>query len=262
MAGWRGLVRPMVSAGIVAAGIMAIALFATAVDRRGFPGELFAATILVILMLLSIRVVLGEFPPRGRRRMLAELARNEGRRFRIRPWLPRSMQSLPSFSDERTYATDAWHLIVFPGEPPVFTFDRRVSRHDSYESPTWMASAACAIDFEAPSVVVEPRPVVTSDPLGPLVVRSSESDEFARRFRIRTDDRLFSTAFLDQRMLAWILEQGPGWTFEVGGRWAMVSYTDLGDPDRPGAAVEMLRGFRAASPRVAASLRSVDCRAV
>lgn len=170
------------------------------------------------------------------------------------------MQSLPSFSDERTYATDAWHLIVFRGDPPVFTFDRRVSRHDSYESPTWMASAACAIDFVAPSVVVEPRPVVTADPLGPLVVRASESDEFARRFRIRTEDRLFSTAFLDQRMLAWILEQGPGWTYEVGGRWAMVSYTDLGDPDRPGAAVEVLRGFRAAFPRVAASLRSSDPR--
>jgi hypothetical protein len=259
MAGWRGLVRPLVSAGIVAAGVMAIALFTAAVDRRGFPGELFAATILVILMLLSIRVVLGEFPPRGRRRALAELARNEGRRFRIRPWLPRSMRSLPSFSDERTYATDAWHLIVFPGEPPVFTFDRRVSRHDSYESPPmWMASAACAIDFEAPSIVVEPRPVVTADPLGPLIVRSSESDEFARRFRIRTEDRLFSTAFLDQRMLGWILGHGPGWTFEVGGRWAMVSYTDLGDPDRPRAAVEILRGFLARFPRVAASLRSAD----
>ena len=258
MAGRRGLVRPLVSAGIVAAGITAIALFTAAVDRRGFPGELFAAAILVILMLLSIRVVLGEFPPRGRRRMLADLARKEGRRFRIRPWLPRSMRSLPSFSDERTYATDAWHLIVFPGEPPVFTFDRRVSRHDSYESPTWMASAACAIDFEAPSVVVEPRPVVTADPLGPLVVRSSESGEFARRFRIRTEDRLFSTAFLDQRMLAWILEQGPGWTFEVGGRWAMVSYTDLGYPDRPRAAVEVLRGFLARFPRIAASNRSAD----
>lgn len=256
----RGLVRPFVSAGIVAAGIVVIALIVPSLDRRGFPGELFAAVILMILMLLSIKVVLGEFPPRGRRRSLADLARRRGCRFRIRPWLPRSMQSLPSFSDERTYATDAWHLIVFRGDPPVFTFDRRVSRHDSYESPTWMASAACAIDFVAPSVVVEPRPVVTADPLGPLVVRASESDEFARRFRIRTEDRLFSTAFLDQRMLAWILEQGPGWTYEVGGRWAMVSYTDLGDPDRTGAAVEVLRGFRAAFPRVAASLRSSDPR--
>ncbi len=258
MTGWRGLVRPLVSAGIVAAGIMAIGLFAPAVDRRGLPGEVFAAAILVILMLLSIRVVLGEFPPRGRRRMLADLAQREGWRFRIRPWLPRSMRSLPSFSDERTYATDAWHLIVVPGEPPVFTFDRRVSRHDSYESPRWMASAACAIAFDAPSVVVEPRPMVTADPLGTLVVRSSESDEFARRFRIRTEDRLFATAFLDQRMLAWILEQVPGWTLEVGGRWAMVSYTDLGDASGPGAAVDVLRGFRARFPRVAASLRSAD----
>jgi hypothetical protein len=166
------------------------------------------------------------------------------------------MRTLPSFSDERTHATDAWHLIVFPGEPPVFTFDRRVSRHDAYESPTWMASAACSISFDAPSVVVEPRPVVTADPLGRMIVRSSESDEFARRYRIRTEDRLFATAFLDQRMLAWMLEQGPGWTFEVGGRWAMVSYTDLREAATVDAGVEVLRGFCARTPRVSASLRS------
>ena len=251
----RGLVRPLITAGIVATGIAAIALFVPALDRRGYPGALFAVLILAILMLLSIRVVLGEFPPRGRRRTLSDLAQREGRRFRIRPWLPRSMRTLPSFSDERTHATDAWHLIVFPGEPPVFTFDRRVSRHDAYESPTWMASAACSIAFEAPSVVVEPRPVVTADPLGRMIVRSSESDEFTRRHRIRTEDRLFATAFLDQRMLAWMLEQRTGWTFEVGGRWAMVSYTDLRDPAVVEAAVEVLLGFCARFPRVAASLR-------
>ena len=251
----RSLVRALITTSIFAAGVMALAL-TPSLDRRGLPGELFAVVILVLLMLVSIRIVLGELPPRGRRRLLARLARGDGRRFRIRPRLPRSMRTLPSFSDERTHATDAWHLVVVPGEPPVFTFDRRVSRHDAYESPTWMASAACSIAFEAPSVVVEPRPAITSDPLGPLVVRSSESEEFARRFRIRTEDRLFATGFLDQRMLAWILEHASGWTLEVGGRWAMVSSTDLRDPAGPAAAVEVLRGFCGRFPRVAATLRS------
>jgi hypothetical protein len=113
----RGIVRALVGAGIVAAGIMAMAVLGPSLDRHGLPGELFAASILVVLMLLSIWVVLGEFPPRGPRRMLAELARHEGSRFRIKPRLPRSMRSLPSFSDERTHGADAWHLIVFPGEP-------------------------------------------------------------------------------------------------------------------------------------------------
>ena len=137
-------------------------------------------------------------------------------------------------------------------------FDRRVSREDAYESPDWMASAACSISFDAPSVVVEPRPAVTADPLGPLIVRSSESDEFAHRYRIRTGDRLFATAFLDQRMLAWMLEQTEGWTFEVGGRWAMVSYTDLGDARGPLAAVDSLREFCARFPPVTASLRATE----
>lgn len=252
------MARALLSACIVATGLTAIVVLAPALDRRGFPGELFAAAILVIMMFLSIRVVLGELPPRGRRRILADLARHEGSLFRIKPRLPRSMRSLPSFSDERTYAADAWHLIVFPGEPAVFTFDRRVSRHDAYESPFWMASAACSIPFEASPVVVEPRPAVTADPLGPLVVRSSESEEFAHRYRIRTEDRLFATAFLDQRMLAWMLEQIDGWTFEVGGRWAMVSYTDLREPSRVETSVDVLRDFCTRFPRVAASLRTAQ----
>jgi hypothetical protein len=249
----KALVRPLITSGIVMVGIFALALI-PALDRRGLPGGLFATAILLILVLLAVRVVLGEFPPRGRRRALAAAASAEGLRFRIRPRIPRSMKALPSFSDQRTFGADAWNLIAFRGEPVVLTFDRRLSR-DAYESPTWVASAAGAIDFEAPSVVVEPRPVVTADPLGDLVVRSSESAEFARRFRIRTEDRLFSTAFLDQRMLAWILEQSPGWTFEVGGRWAMVSTADLRDQAGPRGAVDVLRGFCGHFPPVAASLR-------
>lgn len=121
-----------------------------------------------------------------------------------------------------------------------------------------MASAACRIPFEAARLVVEPRPAVTTDPLGPLPVRSSESDRFGHRFRIRTQDPLFGTAFLDQRMLAWMLDQPEGVTYEVGGAWAMVSHHDLGDPARLHDSVDLLRRFCAKIPPVAASMRSVQ----
>jgi hypothetical protein len=249
------LVRSLITSGIVMGGIFALVLV-PALDRRGLPGGLFAAVILVFLMLLSARVVLGEFPPRGRRRMLAKHAEGRDLRFKIRPRVPRSMKILPSFSDERTFGADVWNLVAFPGDPVVLTFDRRITRQDAYESPAWMASAACPISFEAPRLIVEPRPIVATDPLGPLPSRSSESDRFGRRYRIRTEDPLFATAFLDQRMLAWLLDQRDGVTFEVGGGWAMVSHHDLGDPARLDESVDLLRRFCAKIPPVASSMRS------
>ena len=249
------LVRSLITSGIVMSGFFALALV-PALDRRGLPGGLFATVILVLLMLLSARVVLGEFPPRGRRRMLTETAERRGLRFKIRPRVPRSMKVLPSFSDQRTFGADVWNLIAFPGEPVVLTFDRRVTRQDVYESPEWMASAACLIPFEAAPLIVEPRPVVATDPLGPLPSRVSESEQFGHRYRIRTEDPLFATAFLDQRMLAWLLDQRDGLIYEVGGGWAMVSHHDLGDPTRLEESVDLLRRFCAKIPPVASSMRS------
>lgn len=252
----KSFVRPLITSAIFLGGIFALTL-APALDRRGLPGGLFAAVVLVILMLLSVRVVLGEFPPRGRRRLLTDAARSRGLQFRIRPRIPRSMKSLPSFADGRTFGADPWNLIAFPGEPVVLTFDRRVTWQDSYESSTWMASAACRIPFEAPRLIVEPRPTVATDPLGPLPIGSSESDRFGHRYRIRTEDPLFQTAFLDQRMLAWILDQRDGLTYEVGGGWVMVSHRDLADPARLDQSVDLLRRFRGKIPSVASSMRSI-----
>ncbi len=249
------LVRSVITSGIAIAGIFALVLV-PALDRRGLPGGLFAVVILVLLMLLSVRVVLGEFPPRGRRRMLASQAEDRGLRFRVRPRVPRSMRGLPSFSDRRTWGADVWNLVAFPGEPVVLTFDRRVAYQDVYESPAWMASAACRISFEASQLIVEPRPIVATDPLGPLPSRSSESDRFGHRFRIRTEDPLFASAFLDQRMLAWILDQRDGLIYEVGGGWAMISHRDLAGPARIEESVDLLRRFFARIPHVASSMRS------
>jgi hypothetical protein len=250
--------RGLVSTVIVLGGLSAAAILGPLLDRRGLPGGLFAAAILLVLVAISLRIVLGDLPPRGRRRMLGREAKRRGLKLRIRPRVPRSLRSSPSFSDERTRGADVWHLIAFPGDPPVLTFDRRVERQDPHATPTWWASAACMIPFESPRLIVEPRPTVTADPLGPLLVRSSESEAFGRRFRIRTEDELFATGFLDQRMLAWMLERDEGWTFEVGGRWAMVSHRDLRDPGRLDRSVEVLRLFCSRMPRVVASLFPVE----
>ena len=63
-----------------------------------------------------------------------------------------------------------------------------------------------------------------------------ELEEFNRAFQIRATDARFASAFVDARMMAWLLQQGPGVGFEVVGgrvmvfrRRATVSLDDVAD---------------------------------
>ncbi len=48
----------------------------------------------------------------------------------------------------------------------------------------------------------------------------TEFGEFNRRFEVRSNDRRFASAFLDARMMAWLVEQPPGAGFrDHGGAW-------------------------------------------
>lgn len=245
--------RGILAGGVAIGALVSALIIGPLAEERGLPGTAIALTVLVLLAILSVRIALGELPPRGRRRSLASAAAARKAPFRIRFRFPASMRRLPSLSDLRTLA-DAWHLVSVPGEPHVLLFDLRVSRSDTYESSIWWSVAACEGELDAPALKVEPRPHVTADPLGPLVIRSTESGAFGRRYRVRTEDRLFATAFLDQRMLAWMLEQRDGWTFEVGGRWAMVSRPGLEDTDEIDDRSVMLMAFRQRIPPVISSM--------
>lgn len=79
----------------------------------------------------------------------------------------------------------------------------------------------------------------------------TESEEFNRRFEVRARDRRFALAFLDARMMAWLLEQLPGVGFEVLGGTAMLFRpritTSLDDLSR---AVELHDRFLEQIPRV------------
>ena len=50
-----------------------------------------------------------------------------------------------------------------------------------------------------------------------------ESDEFNRAFNVKGADARFATAFLDARMMAWLLAHGRGYGFEVVGDQVLVS---------------------------------------
>ena len=85
------------------------------------------------------------------------------------------------------------------------------AERDDYERYTCVLTPA---DWPDLSVVPE-RPASRMRDVLALPDIGTESVEFDRRFEIRSDDRLFASAFVDARMMAWLLEQLPGVGFEI-----------------------------------------------
>lgn len=137
---------------------------------------------------------------------------------------------------------------------------------DYWFSPT---SAAERDDYELYTCVLSPVPpgwadlsvvperlasrMRTAVGLGDL---GTESEEFDRRFEIRSGDRRFASAFVDARMMAWLLEQLPGVGFELSDGWLMVfrprATTSVDDLAR---ALELHDAFLDRIPRVVFPVR-------
>jgi hypothetical protein len=79
----------------------------------------------------------------------------------------------------------------------------------------------------------------------------TELEAFNRSFEVRSLDRRFALALLDQRMMGWLLEQLPGTGFEILDGSLMMFRpripTSIDDVSR---ALELLDGFMAHVPRV------------
>jgi hypothetical protein len=94
------------------------------------------------------------------------------------------------------------------------------AERDDYERYTCVLTSVPS-DWPDLSVVPERLASRMRDVLG-LSGIGTESVEFDRRFEVRSDDRRFASAFLDARLMAWLLEQVPGMGFEILGGWIMV----------------------------------------
>jgi hypothetical protein len=120
---------------------------------------------------------------------------------------------------------------------------------DDYERYTCVLTAAPA-DWADLSVVPERLASRMRDVLA-LSDIGTESAEFDRRFEIRSADRRFASAFVDARLMAWLLEQVPGMGFEILGGWIMMfrprATTSLDDVGR---ALDLHGGFLERIPRV------------
>ena len=113
--------------------------------------------------------------------------------------------------------------------------------------------AMVAIPGGWPTLVIRPESLATrlADAAVPDV--AFESEAFDRTFSVRCDDRRFASAFVDARMMAWLLSLEPPWGFEIDGPW-ILGYRDRVQPWEVEGILETMATFMDRIPRVVASM--------
>ena len=80
-----------------------------------------------------------------------------------------------------------------------------------------------------------------------------ESEDFNRAYNVKCDDERFAFAFVDARMVAWLMAHGTGYGFEAVGDRLLVACRRL-DPMAMVPVLGTVRDFRAQVPRDVPSL--------
>lgn len=114
--------------------------------------------------------------------------------------------------------------------------------------------AVTGLDAECSHVSIEKENLLTrlADALTLKDVQF-ESEEFNRAFNVKSKDREFAYAFVDARMMKWVLANGRGWTFEVSGDQMLAACKRL-DPAAMLPLWGTLQAFLAQIPRAVFSL--------
>lgn len=190
-----------------------------------------------------------------RREGLATFALREGLEFSVEDplgllWYPFPLLSRGDGRGVENVVHGTWKDIPLAAFDFWFydeTTDSKGGRHRTYQR---FSCALGEVDAALGSLVIGRESVFTrlADAVG-LDDISFESDEFNRTFEVRCDDRRFASAFVDPRMMAWLLAADRRLSFATGGRWLLVSA-----PRQPVEAVPgllaSLREFHARMPRV------------
>lgn len=80
-----------------------------------------------------------------------------------------------------------------------------------------------------------------------------ESEEFNRTWNIKCSDAKFATDFVDQRMMVWLMNAGPEWSFETAGGIVLVYHRKM-DTTHLMSLLACCKSFVAQIPRVVYSL--------
>lgn len=113
--------------------------------------------------------------------------------------------------------------------------------------------AMVAIPGGWPRLVIRPESLATRvvDVAVPDV--AFESEAFDRAFSVRCEDRRFASAFVDARMMDWLLSLEPPWGFEIDGPW-ILGYRERVQPWELEEVFATLAAFVDRTPRVVPSM--------
>ncbi|HYJ61919.1 MAG TPA: hypothetical protein VE032_10695 [Actinomycetota bacterium] len=143
---------------------------------------------------------------------------------------------------------------------PARAFDywyyERTSDGDGGSSKTYhrFTCAVTPIEAACAHLVVEEEHVFSR--LADLIAFQDirfESEAFNRTFQVRCDDPPFAHAFIDARMIAWMLAQGEGQVYEILGDKLLLVRRTI-EPEALGDLLGSVRSFAATVPRVVFSL--------
>ena len=223
---------------------------ANRLDDRGVPGDRIVLALIALTTCFVGYAVYTSLPRQRRARAVARLATSARAPFQRQFRAPSTMHQLPFLAlvpvDNRQI------LGGFEGtfnDLRIAVFSRSQAP-DDYEPTISRSCAATSRTFDAPFLRIEPRGVGVDLESRRLEELSFESETFNTSWRVRTSDRRFAEAFVDQRMMAWLEERKTDVAFEVGGGWVMVETDD--EADR--ALLDTLEGFTEHIPRVVGSL--------
>jgi hypothetical protein len=182
--------------------------------RELLAGGLFVGAILVV-GLVRARPRRDAFETEARRLGLRFSARDPfdllDEPFALTRWSQRSYGNL----DNVVWGT--WHGL------PVRAFEYEFSA--SEDDRRELSCAMVAIPRGWPALVIRPESFVTRVAHVAVPDIAFESEEFNRAFSVRGEDRRFASAFIDARMMAWLLSLEPRWGFEIEGPW-LLGYRD------------------------------------
>jgi hypothetical protein len=250
-------VRVIVYAFLTFAPIMVAPYVTQRLDSAGLPGGLFAVMLILLGPALAIISIQRELPSRRRLRAMKRAAAELGLHFSA--WLrkPSTMSSLPSLDAlERLPGQSRWAMHGFAdliaGDSQgahVLVFDYWTKSDGALAQTRWHTMGATQIEADGSTLLVRPRTISSVAHTPELTEVRTELDSFNHRYHVLTRDPMFASAFLDTRMIEFLLGLPADWTFEVSGRWLAISAQRL-PTARVRELVEALLGFRQHVPRV------------